>query len=226
MAIAVVCPGCKKAFRVSDKFAGQKGPCPNCKTVITIPKIEGEKVVVHSPEQHAAGGKDAVGRPVLKPISRPEMRLRTPLLIVICGGSLLVFAASWVFGSALRQTPLLGIAGLAVLSPFLTLGAYSFLRDDELAPHSGLSLWVRTGICSIVYTALWIAFHFVPLEFKAEIWQWLFIVLPFLAVGTFTALGCYDLDATNGFFHYASYLLVTGLLHYTAGMPLWQPPPS
>ena len=31
MAIAVICPGCKASFRVSDKFAGQTGPCPKCK---------------------------------------------------------------------------------------------------------------------------------------------------------------------------------------------------
>ena len=38
MPISVVCPGCKARFNVSDKFAGKKGPCPKCKTVLTVPR--------------------------------------------------------------------------------------------------------------------------------------------------------------------------------------------
>ena len=54
MAIDVICPGCHKRFQVSDQYAGQKGPCPGCKTIIEIPKLE-DVVVVHERETTASG---------------------------------------------------------------------------------------------------------------------------------------------------------------------------
>ena len=68
MPIPVVCPGCKASFNVSDKFAGKQGPCPKCKTVISIPKPDPakkpvEEVKIGEPEP-PAGGKSKTGRPV------------------------------------------------------------------------------------------------------------------------------------------------------------------
>ena len=68
MPIKVICPGCTKRFTVSEKFAGQKGPCPHCKAEIKIPEVAEEEVVIHAPENF--GPKDAGGRAVLKPIER------------------------------------------------------------------------------------------------------------------------------------------------------------
>ena len=61
MAILVVCPGCKKSFNVDDKFAGKTGPCPNCKTKITIPEKKAE-VKIHAPDEFAGGGKGVTGK--------------------------------------------------------------------------------------------------------------------------------------------------------------------
>ena len=60
MSIIVVCPGCLKSFKVSDKFAGKKGPCPNCKRTLQVPTKE-QEVQVHAPEAFAGGGKNASG---------------------------------------------------------------------------------------------------------------------------------------------------------------------
>ena len=38
--------GLQKRYTVSEKFAGQQGPCPHCKAILTIPAKEDE-VVVH-----------------------------------------------------------------------------------------------------------------------------------------------------------------------------------
>ena len=76
MPISVVCPSCKARFSVSEKFAGKKGPCPKCKTVITVPEAVAEEVKIHEPEQFASGGKDSKGRAVLKPILREETKLQ------------------------------------------------------------------------------------------------------------------------------------------------------
>ena len=85
MAIDVTCASCKTRFQVSDKFAGKQGPCPKCKTIITVPAKKDE-VVIHVPE---SGPKDSKGQLVLKPISRKETRL-TPVNIGVIAGSVVL----------------------------------------------------------------------------------------------------------------------------------------
>ena len=78
MSIPVTCPHCHKRFKVSEKFAGQTGPCPSCKQPIKVPEKE-EEVVIHAPEEF--GPKDASGQAVLKPVEREETKI-TPVMIV------------------------------------------------------------------------------------------------------------------------------------------------
>ena len=68
MSIIVVCPGCRKSFKVSDKFAGKSGPCPNCKRTLEVPE-KTQEVKVHAPEQFAGGGRSTTGKLVLKPVA-------------------------------------------------------------------------------------------------------------------------------------------------------------
>jgi hypothetical protein len=81
MAITVVCPGCHGRFSVSDKFGGKQGPCPKCKTVISIPKAADE-VKIHSPEDYG-GAKTTTGKLVLKPIAREQTKLSTAWVAAI-----------------------------------------------------------------------------------------------------------------------------------------------
>ena len=92
MAILVVCPGCKKSFNVDDKFAGKTGPCPKCKTKITIPEKQAE-VKVHAPEEFSGGGRGVTGKLALKPIARNEARLKPAMMAVI--GGVVVAAVAW-----------------------------------------------------------------------------------------------------------------------------------
>ena len=55
MAIAVLCPGCKSQFTVSDQYAGRTGPCPKCKKPITIPAVTAAAVTIHEPEAPDSG---------------------------------------------------------------------------------------------------------------------------------------------------------------------------
>ncbi len=240
MAIEVTCPGCQKTFNVSDQFAGKKGPCPSCKTVITIPTLAEAKakVVIHAPED--SGPKDAKGRPVLKPISRKETKA-TPLLIGIIVGSL----AAGLVGALVTRMVLwdkaLGYTDIPLvfrgfvcllLAPPLVFGGYTFLRDQELEPFRGRELIVRVAICSLVYAVLWAAFGWLPLwvgltdivdgrQTLLEL-PHLVVVVPLLAVaGGFVAFASLDLPYGSGVMHYALYLLVTVLLCLIAGFPLW-----
>lgn len=221
MSIHVVCPGCKKAFTVSDQFAGKKGPCPQCKTVITVPTLK-EQVVVHAPD---AGPKSAEGRPIFQPIKRTETNI-TPIAIF---GIVVAVVTTLIIALIVRvNTPagqsvspwLLGF-GAIVLGPPLAFAAYTFLRDQESEPHRGTMLIVRTLVCGLVYALLWGAFAFVPdwagLDQPLELF-WLLIVFPAMwGAGALAAYASFDLEFGTSAVHYGFYLAITVLLLGVAG---------
>ena len=220
MAISVICPGCHKRFSVSDKFAGQKGPCPSCKAVIPIPKTADE-VVVHAPE--GFGPKDSQGRAVLKPIFRQETTFSPGIGVAIGGASLLVLLIAVFLRSYGGDVPmwLLGL-GAVVLGPPLAMGGYTFLRDDELEPHRGTSVLLRSLICGLVYALLWGVYAFVHFYVNEgepfEIFQMVLMVVPLVLAGAGTAYVCFDLEFGNGVVHYGLYLLVTVALRLIMGL--------
>ena len=150
MSILVVCPGCHKRFKVSDQYAGQKGPCPKCKAQITIPKKE-EEVQVHTPTAFAEGGRSRSGELVTKPIARKRITVKPVTAAVVIGAVLIVLMVAWIGGRAeLFHNMVAGAIGLLVVSPPLVYAGYTFLRDDELEPHRGTPLYIRTAICGPV----------------------------------------------------------------------------
>ncbi len=78
MSIQITCQKCHKRFKVSEKFAGKSGPCPNCKATIRVPE-KSEEIVIHAPEN--LGPRNASGQAVLKPIEREEVQA-TPVAVV------------------------------------------------------------------------------------------------------------------------------------------------
>lgn len=221
MPIRVTCPGCHKRFHVSEKFAGKSGPCPNCKAVIRVP-TEDEEVKVETPTEFVRGGRAVTGELLTKPIARKEAKI-TPVMAVAVGGAVLVvFLATWALGKAgfFENSLLISGAGLLLASPPLVVAGYSFLRDPEdLEPLHGMGLYIRSGICSVVYVGLWAVFGYVAdYALTGELWNWLYVAPPFFVVGALAALACLDLDFGSGFFHYCFYLSVTVLLRWLAGL--------
>jgi predicted Zn finger-like uncharacterized protein len=223
MPISVVCPSCKARFSVSEKFAGKKGPCPKCKTVITVPDAPAEDVTIHAPEQFAGGGKDSKGRPVLKPIARSETKL-TPLEIVgIVGAIVVTLAVAFVLRLVPNKLPVV-IAGLAIISGPLVFAGYTFLRDDELEPYRGRSLLLRAALCALAYALLWAVYTPLPMYgiISGDPWPWLFVAPVFIAAGAGAAWACLDLDFGSAAMHYCFYVVVTLLLRAALGLPpLW-----
>ncbi|MHC4400285.1 MAG: zinc ribbon domain-containing protein [Planctomycetota bacterium] len=228
MSILVVCPGCKKRFTVSEKFAGRTGPCPSCKTTIKIPEKTGE-VEVDDPRGPGTAGKRAADIHV-QPILRPEATWNPVLAAIIGGASLVVLIGTWILGRADAfvggaTLPLLGVGlmpviGLLLISPPLVIAGYSFLQNDEdLAPYRGKELYLRAGICSLAYIVLWGAYAYaVSHEWVGELWTWLYVAPPIFLAGGFIAFASLDLEYGLGFFHYSFYAFVTGLLRWVAGM--------
>jgi hypothetical protein len=221
MTIHVVCPGCHKRFQVSDKFAGKKGPCPNCKAEISIP-AEGEEVVVHEPQSFGPKGK--AGRAVLKPIFREETRLSAIMAVVIGGSIFIVLLAAvlmrMTFGDAV-PTFFLALGAL-LLAPPLSLGGYAFLRDAELEPHRGIKLYVRVAICAVLYAGLWGALWLLNLYvFRGAPFtlpQMALIVPVMLLAGGGAAFAALDLEYLSGVLHFSLYLVVSVALRLLMGL--------
>jgi len=222
MPIDVTCSGCRARFQVSDKFAGKKGPCPKCKTIITIPALQ-EKLVIHAPESDSP--KDKAGQPVFKPIQRTEARLSQPMAIGIGGAVFGVLMAAFILRFGPHPiSPLITGLGSLVLAPPLVLAGYAFLRDDELEPYRGRELGMRVGACSFVYAILWAAYWFVfaYLNVTPDFTYLLFVIPIAIVIGAVAALASFDFDFGQATLHYSVYFVATILLRLLMGMNgLW-----
>jgi hypothetical protein len=238
MAIDVTCNKCLTRFQVSEKFAGKKGPCPKCKNVITVPDKKAE-VVIHAPE--VSGPTDSTGQAVLKPIARTEVKLSTPVIVGIVGAVVVVLLAAVILragakpippGNFRYYSPVVTVIGSLLLAPALAFAGYTFLRDDELAPHRGMDLILRLIAPSIVYPGLWglywAVFAYLASSHITPNWYIAAFVLPVLvALGAVTAQASLDLEFGTAALQYAMYLATTVLLRAIMGMNvLWNVPPA
>jgi hypothetical protein len=222
MAIDVTCTGCKTRFQVSEKFAGKKGPCPKCKTIITIPAKKDE-VVIHAPE--VTGPKDSKGKAVSQPIFREEVRLSRPVIIGIVGAVLGVLLVAFMLRLAFpggKVPEVITIVGAFLLAPPLAFAGYTFLRDDELAPHRGQTLLLRLIAPSLVYPLIWGLYWLIVSYLQIDLPPGLIFmsaVTPAaIAIGAVTAQASLDLELGQGALHYALYLTTTVILRLIMGM--------
>ena len=222
MPLTVVCPGCKKRFTVSEKFAGQKGPCPKCKIEITIPTLE-DQIVIHAPESETL--KDSKGRSVSKPILREETKFSPKVAGGIGAAVLVVLVLALILRRGPDSDPLpaiIPILGAILFAPPIVLGGYTFLRSDELEPWAGKDLLIRVAACGASYAFLWAAFWFVSSQLGPfNITQLVFILPPVIFAGAFAAYASLDLDYLMGAVHYGFYLLVTGGLALFIGIEMF-----
>jgi hypothetical protein len=225
MPINVTCPGCLKRFSVADKFAGQKGPCPKCKAIITIPKKE-EEVIIHAPEHSEAGAVGTGGRHALKTYRRTDTKFQPLVFTGVIGFVLVALLIALVLRSVGETETWVKLAAAILMGPPLAWAGYTFLRDPELEGYRGTSLIIRSIACGLVYALLWGVFIFLGDRFFGdafstglEIWQMVVLVIPVFAAGTLAAYVAFDLDPGSAFFHCAMYFAVTVLLRLVAGLP-------
>lgn len=224
MAINVTCPGCLKRFSVADQHAGKKGPCPNCKKVIEIPKAE-DAVVIHAPTH---GPKDAQGREVLKTFKRRDT-VFDPLVATGVGIVVLLtlLGAFLLRGSAhANDWPALA-GGSILLGPLLAWAGYAFLRDPELEPYTGAALWIRAAAAGLVFALCWGIYVFLAEQLGVsewrteglEIWQASVIAIIAVGIGTFASVVALDLEPMMAFLHCGMYFVVTVLLRWIMQLP-------
>ena len=222
MSIIIVCKNCLQRFKVSDKFAGKKGPCPKCKTILQVPRKD-EEVKVHSAEETGLGPRGKSGELVLEPIARETTQIGKVawglIGIAVLGSVVGAFLLRGLASSETRQ--FIAALGVVALAPPMVLGGYWFLKNDDLEPYRGWGLWIRTTICCLVYVLCWVVYgYLVPEEWKDELWKWAFLGPLFGFVGATTAFACYDLDLGSGFFLFALYIGATALLGMFMGLPV------
>lgn len=226
MAINVVCPGCLKRFQVSERFAGQKGPCPSCNTIIAIPK---EQVKVHVPEEFSAGGKTVKGGQILKPIER-------------VGGGFVwshFLYASLIVLAVLIVAVLLGrigisrtlLDGLGVIGTFgvafpIAIYGYLTIRDrEELFIWTGMDLYRRAAYCASAYGMLWIVLEMVLWYTSAgndPYFRWFFIAV-FVGFSILAVHVILDFDLMRGLLHYSIFFLAIVLLRGLLGLGwIWE----
>ena len=158
MSIIVVCPGCRKSFKVSDKFAGKSGPCPSCKRTLHVPE-KSEEVQVHAPEEFAGGGRTKTGKLAIEPVAFTPAKLQPVTAVLVVAAVLIVLAIAWLAGRCIPKSLIATTIGLLVVSPPLVVAAYTVLHNDDLEPYRGKELYVRSTLCALAYAALWGVFH-------------------------------------------------------------------
>lgn len=221
MAISVICQKCHKRFNVSDKFAGQTGPCPKCKNPITIPKSNAT-VTIHEPAKPAETSQS--GQMPTAPIVFEEKPISPVVITIVVGGLLMLLLTAFACGRLFRTpegavsipTWLLAVTAIVVALPTTRIG-YTMFRDKELEAYSGRSLFFRLVACSLVYAGLWWVRSFLGVDL--ELWQWTFVIPFFLFAGGLAAVASLDLEWETGVGHYALYVLLTAFMRYLAGFP-------
>jgi hypothetical protein len=224
MPINVTCPGCFTKFTVADKFAGQKGPCKKCKTVIEIPKLE-DQVVIHAPVHSEAGAVGTGGRHALKTYKRLDTKFQPLMFAAVVGVVLVMLLVALVLRGQDKPTWLLAL-GAIILGPPLAWAGYTFLRDDELEGYTGSNLAIRATACGLVYALLWGVYLFIGNQWFGsesfakglEIWQMMVLAIPIGAMGTMAGYVALDLDPGSSFFHWAMYFAVTVILRLVIGL--------
>ena len=202
MSINVVCPGCLKRFKVSDRFAGLKGPCPNCNTVIQIPKAA---VKIHGAEEFDKGGKTSTGKLILKPISRLDMDFDPVRAGFIALGVLGVFLLALLIGNmtlSMGTRDFIGMIGLFLVAFPLSLFGYQVLRDrEQLFVVTGVELYQQTAICAAAYAVLWILFETLAWYMRAdEIFIWIYFAA-FVCLAMLAAHAILDINTGNALLH-------------------------
>ena len=115
-------------------------------------------------------------------------------------------------------------AGLLTVGFPICLAGYSFLHDTELEAYQGKSLWLRTGICTLVYVAIWGLYAWTPQYFYIEDIEAIhvaFFLIPFCCLAAIAPLAALDLDYTFALMHCGLFVITTALLAKIIGIPLY-----
>ena len=216
MPISVVCPGCYTRFQVSDKFAGKKGPCPKCQTIIDIPK---EQVKVHAPDEFASGGKTVKGRKILQPLTRLNTEFKIQHILWAVGGMLAVLLLTAILGYLKLGSNILGLIGLILIAFPLVYAGQRLLQDaDDLLLLEMPEIRRKCAICAGAYVLLWVCFEFLVSYMQVDGVFIVIYIAPLVVFSLFVALVVFDFDFARGLFHYLIFFIPVVVLRGLLGL--------
>ncbi|GHT34281.1 hypothetical protein FACS189427_01300 [Planctomycetales bacterium] len=219
MPINVVCPGCLKRFKVSDRFAGMKGPCPNCNSLINIPKTA---VKIHGAEEFDKGGKTVTGKLILKPLEHLDMDFNPAKAGICLIGVSAVFIIALLIGSMnlSRSTlDIIGGAALIFIAFPVSLFGYLILRDrEDLFMLTGSDLYKKAGLCAAVYSAVWILFECTAWYTSANEYIIWFYFIAFAVAAAAAAHGILDINFGSALLHFLIFFVAVLFLRWAIGL--------
>ena len=220
MSLHVICAGCLKRFKVALRFAGMKGPCPNCGEVISIPKES-----VRIGEDDAAGpqqGKGKKGRIISRPIQRFDLEFGFGQVkyytLGVLGVLLLTFLLGCIPMYAVMRS-FFGLLGLCLIAFPLVLFAYHFLRDrEQMFAADDEDLYCRAGITAAGYVLLWIAMECVLTAMRADLIFSCLYFSVFAVLATVLAVLVLELKPQDAFLHFCTFAFPVILLRFLIGL--------
>ena len=218
----VTCTGCQKNFTVPDRFAGKRGPCPNCKTIILIPRLE-DQVVIHDPEEAQAKAKGHKDRSIFKPLRRESQGFSRLQMVVVGIGVLFILLIAILIRFNVDNKDefpktILVMGTLALAYP-VSIGGYLFLRDEEMASFYRRPMFIRTGICAGVYCLMWAIYAFLTgfMDMPDSPMLYAGIGIICLLLGGIAPWATLDFNYTNGLLHCGFYVIVCVALCFVMG---------
>ena len=217
MSLHVICPGCLKRFQVSVRFAGMKGPCPNCSTVISIPK---ESVKLPDTDDTKSGKEKK--RNIARAIPRFDMEFDPVMAgkyaLGVLGVLLLVFILGCMPLSDFLRS-LIGTLGLCLIAFPLTLFGYQAVRDRELIfAFAGEELYRRTAIAAAGYVILWVILEYFLVATRADVVvSWLYFTA-LTGLATVLVIPVLAMRVQDAFLHYCIFGFSAILLRFLLGL--------
>ena len=217
MSLHVICPSCLKRFRVGVRFAGMKGPCPNCGTIISIPKESVKLQDADGAEQEKAGQRD-----ISRAIPRLDMEFAPVLAgrytLGVLGVLLLTFLLGWVpMYDFLRS--FIGVLGLCLIAFPLTLFGYQALRDrEQIFAFTGEELYRRAALTAAGYAILWLVFEYFLAATKADIFVSWFYFAAIASLAMVMTIPILVMKAQDAFLHYCVFGFSIILFRFLIGL--------
>ncbi len=220
MPIHVICSGCHKRFTAPDRFAGKRGPCPHCKTIILVP-LPQDQVVIQEPEE--AQAQRLAGRSIFKPLRRESQGFSRLQMVMVGVGILFVLLLAILIRGIVDQPEdfpkVILIVGTMVVAYPVSIGGYLFLRDEEMGSFDRRAMLIRTGICAIAYCLTWGIYAFLTgfIDMPDNPMMYAGIGVVCLLLGGIAPWAALDFDYTNGLLHCGFYIVVCVALCFVMG---------
>jgi len=219
MTIDVICTGCLKRFQVSDQFAGRSGPCPGCKTVISIPTLE-DQVVIEEPV-HKPGAPGAHTK--IDGISRRAgffQRFEIITLGSLFGTATIVAVLTRILqsepvGVLTTTTGILFGLGLILLALASSLLGYGVLKESEVEAFDRRSTIIRSAITAAIYCLIASAFVAATLLLDHHDDSRTLILaivgLACFAIASFAPMVLFEMEMMQGALHVAVMIFMSSL---------------